>query len=571
MRLNVVRSKNAASLYIIKSYRENGKNTSKIIEKLGTEEELREKLGGKDPYEWGRERAKELTRLEKEGQEPVVLAKYSPSVQISKGETRRVHAGYLFLQKIYSQLGLEKLCKKISQKYKFEYDLHSILSSLLYARILFPASKRETKEVVQSFLEPPSFSLQQLYRALDVIAEESEFIQETLYKNSRTVSQRNTGLLYYDCTNYFFETETEEGLKQYGYSKEHRPNPLVQMGLFMDGNGIPLAFSIHPGNQNEQGTLKPLEKKILQDFELSKFVVCTDAGLSSTANRRFNTLGERSFLTTQSVKKLKGFLKAWALDPTGWKLPGGDREYDLREREEDQDPDKTFYKERWIKENDLEQRLIVTFSFKYQRYLRTIRNRQIERAIRMLQQGEARMRKVGPQDVKRFIKQTGVTPEGEIAEKILYELDTERMEKEESYDGFYALCTNLEDPVSSILQINQRRWQIEESFRILKSEFKSRPVYLRRDQRILAHFTTCFMALVLYRILEQRLAGEYTCTQIRDTLSTFDFMPAGSDGWIPLYTRTDLTDRLHDVFGFRTDYEIVSTKRMKKIVKLTKS
>ena len=246
-----------------------------------------------------------MNRLEKKGREPVVIAKYSPNKLIQKDKQHRFNGGYLFLQKIYHEIGIDKICREISDKYKFEYNLDSIFSRLLYGRILFPSSKLSTYELSSELIEPRDFELQHIYRALEVIAKETDLIQSSLYRNSSKITKRNTGVLYYDCTNYFFEIEQEDGIKQYGYSKEHKPNPIVQMGLFMDGDGVPLAFSINEGNMNEQLTLKPLEEKILSDFKLSKFIVCTDAGLASAKNRKFNDKEERAFITTQSIKKLK--------------------------------------------------------------------------------------------------------------------------------------------------------------------------------------------------------------------------------------------------------------------------
>ena len=241
------------------------------------------------------------------------MVQYSPTKLTEKEQQRSFNGGYLFLQKIYHELGFHKICEEISRRHKFTYNLDSILSRLLYGRIIFPDSKLSTFNLSSRFLEKPDFEIQHIYRALEVISKETDFIQSELYKNSLKLSKRNTGILYYDCTNYFFEIEQEQGLKQYGYSKEHKPNPIVQMGLFMDGDGIPLAFSITKGNTNEQLTLRPLEEKILDDFKLSKFVVCTDAGLASNANRKFNDQGDRAFITTQSVKKLKNHLKEWTL------------------------------------------------------------------------------------------------------------------------------------------------------------------------------------------------------------------------------------------------------------------
>lgn len=390
MRLNISKSKNASSLYVIKDINVRGKRTTKIVEKLGTYDDLLEKLNGEDPIEWAKEYIKELNEKERQKKQKVIV-KYSPVKKIKKDQQRVFNGGYLFLQKIYYELALDKLCDGLSNKYKFTFDLNNILSRLVYGRILFPSSKLTTHRQAATFIEPPNFDLQHVYRALDILAKESDFIQSTLYKNSLKVSKRNTGILYYDCTNYFFEIEQEEGLKQYGVSKEHRPNPIVQMGLFMDGDGIPLAFSIHKGNTNEQTTLKPLEKKIIDDFKLSKFVVCTDAGLASYNNRRFNDISNRAFITTQSIKKLKKHLKEWALNPRGWSLSNSQKLYNLSELEEKINAmkdnhkkerwlSKVFYKERWIKENGLEQKMIVTFSFKYRNYQRRIRQEQILRA-----------------------------------------------------------------------------------------------------------------------------------------------------------------------------------------------
>lgn len=358
MRLQVSKTKNAASFYVVKSVYIDGKRTNKVVEKLGTYEELKVKLDNRDPYEWAKEYVEYLNRLEKENKQPDVIAKYSPSTIIEKGKQHNFNGGYLFLQQIYHELGLNKICKKISDKHKFTFDLNSILSRLIYGRVIFPASKLATHQLSKKFIEQPNFDVHQIYRALEVIATESDYIQSEIYSNSLKITKRNSGILYYDCTNYYFEIEQAEGVKQYGYSKEHRPNPIVQMGLFMDGNGIPLAFSITKGNTNEQLTLKPLEEKILSDFNLSKFVVCTDAGLASNANRKFNDKDDRAFITTQSIKKLKGYLRDWALNPEGWHLPGGNKTYHITEIDEEKYIDKIFYKERWIKENGLEQKCL---------------------------------------------------------------------------------------------------------------------------------------------------------------------------------------------------------------------
>lgn len=495
---------------------------------------------------------------------------------IKMDETLSFNAGYLFLQKIYYSLGLPTICKKIKSENAFEYDLNAILSRLVYGRILFPSSKYSCYEHSKQLIEHPSFELHHIYRALSVLSENSDMIQAELYKRSKKLIKRNTGILFYDCTNYFFELEQESGLKQYGPSKEHRPNPIVQMGLFMDKSGIPLAFCINPGNQNEQQSLKPLELQIMKDFELSKFVVCTDAGLSSEANRRFNNYGERSFITTQSIKKLKAEHKNWCLDPTGWELEGSHKKYDIRKIEDTpENRNLIFYKQLFIEGYDedrdisFNQTLIVTYSLKYKIYQETIRNRQIERAENYLKHPSSADRR-SQTDAKRFIKKTAYTGEGEIAQNAMYEIDNSIVAEEAKYDGFYAVCTNLDDDPADIAKINHDRWEIEESFRIMKSEFEARPVYLQRDDRIQTHFLTCFIALMIYRILEKQLNEKYTCENIIKTLREMNMRKVGEHGYIPCYTRTELTDALHENAGFRTDYELTTEKGMAGIIRRTK-
>ncbi|MGF6990163.1 transposase [Lachnospiraceae bacterium PM6-15] len=569
MRLKVSRSKNSASLYVTKTVYEGKKEKTITVEKLGTEKELREKLGGADPYEWAKNYINELNEQEKENQREVI-AKFSPVKRIEKNKKKLFNGGYLFLQNIYYDLKIDKICNDICKRYHFTFDLNEILSYLIYSRILFPCSKKATTELSQSFLEVPGFSLHQVYRALEVLAKEMDFIQAELYKNSLKILPRNSQILYYDCTNFFFEIEQEDGLKQYGVSKENRPNPIVQMGLFMDGNGIPLAFCINNGHTNEQITLKPLEKKIISDFELSEFVVCTDAGLASTANRQFNNFGNRSFVTTQSIKLQKKYLKEWCLNPEGWYLFGSAKTYNLNELDGENDKNKIYYKERWINENGLEQKLIVTYSIKNRNYQRHIRNEQIERAEKLIASSPKKINKKRQTDFKRFIEELHATSDGEVAEESLYSIDLNKVKAEEMYDGFYAICTNLEDETEKVIKINKRRWEVEESFRIMKSEMKSRPVYLTRDDRIIAHFGTCFISLLIYRILEKRLDDEHTCSNIIETLRSMNFNDLTGEGYIPVFERTDLTDSLHDIFGFRTDYQINSYKMMKKIYKQTK-
>lgn len=571
MRLKITKTKNSESFYVITDIKRNGKRTTKIVEKLGTLKQLNDQLNGEDPYVWAKKYVNELNKKEQEGTRKVLIKK-SQTQLIDKDRENLFNCGYFFLEKIYYELQLDKICESITNKYQFKYDLNSILSRLVYGRIIFPSSKLAVSTLSKKFIEQPNFELQHIYRALEVISKENDSIQSELYKNSLKISKRNTGVLYYDCTNYFFEIEEASGLRQYGPSKEHKPNPITQMGLFMDGNGIPLAFNITAGNTNEQGTLTPLEEKILNDFELSKFIVCTDAGLASNDNRKFNDKEDRAFITTQSIKKLKKHLKDWVLDPKDWSVVGDTKKYDISKLEETEESQKsnyskTFYKKRWITENGLEQALIVTYSLKYKNYQQKIRNAQIERARKAIKNKNIKLDKCNQNDYKRFILKTNITDGGEVAENKVFTINQTAIAEEEKYDGLYGVCTNLEDNVEEIIKVNHRRWEIEESFRIMKSEFKARPVYLSRDDRIQAHFMTCFIALLIHRLLEKKIEEKYTCEEIINCLREMNLMYVGEEGYIPTYTRTELTDKLHEKYGFRTDYEITTEKRMKKILK----
>ena len=589
MKLTVSKSKNSASFYVQKTIRKpNGSVTTVTIEKLGNLAEVTAKAGGKDPYVWAQEYVNELNRREYE-ENKEVLVSYSPSRILKKGEQKLFNCGYLFLQKIYYQMGVDKICRDISSRHSFEYDLNDVLSKLIYTRLLFPSSKLSSNKQARKLIEQPSFELHDIYRALSILSEENDFIQARLYKNSQKVIERRKDILYYDCTNYFFELEEADSLRRYGKSKQHQPLPIVGMGLFMDYDGIPLAFDIYPGNKNEQPTLKPLEKKVIRDYGMEQLVVCTDAGLSSKANRRFNDktvdgVPIRSFITTQSVKQLPEYLKEFALDPEGWHLPGTSETFRLNEIDEEKDFHKVFYKDRWIKEDlsqkkiksgakPLEQHLIVSFSPKYKSYQRKIRNGQIERAQKLIDTGNYKQRPKNQNDPHRFIVREKVTKDGEICSEEVVCLNTDVIMEEERYDGFYAVCTNRNGMrVEEVVKINGKRWEIEECFRIMKTEFKARPVYLQTEAHIRAHFLTCFMALMIYRILEKKLKEAFTCGEILDTLKNMWMARPGEKlGYIPVYTRTDLTDRLHETAGFRTDYQILSDVNMRKVIRASKA
>lgn len=573
MRVSTSKSKNAESFYITKSYiNDKGKSTSKIIRKLGTLEELSAKLGtDRDGViAWAKEQALiETRRYREDGESKTVLIPFHSDRQLDYGKQVFYEGGYLFLQSVYYGLKLDRVCRKIRSRHKFEYDINAILSDLVYTRILDPSSKRSSFKAASRYLEPPSYALHDVYRALSVLADECDFIQSEAYKNSFFFGKRSNRILYYDCTNYYFEIEQEDGSKKYGKSKEHRPNPIIQMGLFTDGDGIPLAFSLFPGSSNEQTSLKPLEKKILQEFGHDKFIYCSDAGLGSEANREFNHMGQRAFIVTQSIKKLPAEEKKWALERTGFKRVSDESDAEIASLD-DGDKGSLFYKDAPYTTKKLHQRLIITYSPKYAEYQKTIRGKQIERAEKMVSDGKMKKQRKNPNDPARFVGKVAVTEDGEKA-GIHYYLDEEKIAEEEKYDGLYAVCTDLlDDPVKDILRVSEGRWQIEDCFRTMKTDFSARPVYVQREDRITAHFLICFLALLVYRMLEKKLHKKYTCEEILGTLKEMNFAGIEGQGFIPVYKRENITDELHTASGFRTDYEFITKRQMKTIQKKSK-
>lgn len=575
MYVSITGNKGNQDVYIKQSYRkDNGKTSSRIYKKLGKYNTLLEQFSGneKELMNWAKKEAEKETLAYNQQKEKVSLS-LSPLARIPLDEERVFNIGYLFLQKICSELRIDNICRNIRNHHKFTYDFQAILTDLIYTRILAPSSKLSSYKYCHSLLEPPKYSLQDLYRALSVLAEESDFIQEELYKNSNFIHPRNSKILYYDCTNYYFEIEAEDDIKKYGKSKEHRPNPIVTMGLFMDADGIPLAFDIFPGNQNEQLTLKPIEKKVIKDFNCSEFIFCSDAGLGGKSNRFLNSFGDRSYVITYSLKKMKKEERDLALLPTQFKVPGSNKLIDLRTLDES-DPEvynTIYYKEYPLVTGDMDETVIITYSPKYKAYQSKIRNAQIDRAKKMIQSSDKTRKGKGSNDPARFIQRTAVTEDGEIAQKSIYQLDEAKILEESMYDGFYAVVTNLEGDIRELININKQRWEIEENFRIMKSEFEARPVFVRRGDRIKAHFLTCFISLLVYRLLEKKLGEEFTCSQILETLRTMNVTLLSKDsGYIPSYKRTKITDKLHNSFGFRTDYEFIRKSTMRTIIKETK-
>lgn len=584
MYVHLVKSKDDQIVYISKSIRKGNKVYRKCIKKLGLLSELASQHD--DPLTYAKQIAQEMTEAENENKEDVIL-RLSASKKIDLNKQHIFNTGYLFLQKIYYGLSLDKICSKIQQNTKCEYDLSSIVKDLIFSRILYPSSKRSSFELSHQFIEQPNYELHDVYRSLDLLCDYIPFIQSEVYKSSSQICERNTDVLYYDCTNFFFETEGEDTFRKYGVSKEHRPNPIVQLGLFMDGNGIPLAFNVNPGNQSEQLSPIPTEKMIEKDFGLSKFIYCSDAGLGSYNIRWFNQLKDRSFIVTQSLKKLKGHLKDWALDDSNWKkgmsissLPYDSTEILIKSRpilEKGTIRLETPFElgddivEILNVQKEINQRLIVTYSPQYAAYQKSIRDSQVERAKKLIRH-PASFDKCSSTDCRRFVKNIVFTKDGEIINKNLY-LDESLILEEEQYDGFYALITNLDENDEEIVKINHNRWKIEESFRIMKTEFKSRPVYVQKEGHIKAHFLTCFLALLIYRILEQKLNSNgqhFTAREIIDTLRNMNVINLNELCYSPAFTRTQFTDHLEDIMGLPLSSQALSNAYIKKVIKLTK-
>ncbi len=576
MHISVKKTKNHEFVYIQQSFRtSSGRTSSKIFRSLGTVDELKTQLNTDRTgvLAWAKKEAQKDTDNFKKENEKVSIS-LLPNISIKKGCEREFNCGYLFLQSICSSLRFDNIVRNIKNNHKFEYDLEAILSDLVYARVLEPSSKASSYQYCMKLLESPKYQLHDVYRALSVLADNSDYIQSEVYQNSKFLRKRNTKVLYYDCTNYYFEIEQEDEFRKYGKSKENRPNPIVGMGLFMDKDGFPLAFGLHPGNMNEQLTLKPLEKKVIRDFNCSEFIYCSDSGLGSANNKLFNDMGNRSYVITQSLKKLKAEIRATALDPAQYRRIGSNEFIDLRDLDEN-DPsvfNSIFYKEIPVENKSISETMIVTYSPKYRKYQRTIRDNQVERAEHMIDnKGSVKTSRHNPNDPARFLKKTAVTENGEAAQHTFCTIDKEKIAQEEMYDGFYAVVTDIDGDAGQIIEINKRRWQIEECFRIMKTDFNARPVYLSRQDRIEAHFLICFLSLLVYRLLEAKLDKKYTAEQIIDTLRGMNTVAVEGYGYIPAYKRTDLTDKLHELFGFHTDRQIITKKTMRSIIKKSKN
>ena len=580
MRVKITKSKHKQHYSIIKDYiTSTGKRTTRVVENLGNQLQVEIRFGKDNTLDKINEYIKTLD------EKPIPIYK-DPNKRIPKNIRRKFNIGYLFLKDIYYSLNLNNMCNEIENKYSFKFNLNEILECLIYSRVLWPSSKLSTYEQSDRFIEKPSFDYQHILRALSYLAKEFDFIQKFLFDNSNKIIDRNYKVIYYDCTNFFFYTE-ENNFERYGISKQHQPLPLVQMGLFMDGDGLPLALNINPGNTSETKTMIPSEEKFLNDFDIvgKNIVVCTDAAMCTDDIKKFNVKDGRGFVITQSIKKLSNELKKWALNPDGWHILGNIKDnYNIEDIAKDEERKKIYYEHIFYKETECEtksvkQTLIVTFSFKYQAWQKNVKEKQFERAQKLVDEINKKNEKAkkksdiekikiskNQNDPKRFVKEVRTTDTGEVAENISYTVDKSILEEEMKYNGFYGITTNLIDDTKTVIKVMKGRWEIEESFRIMKEEFDSNNVYLSREDRIRAHFLTCYLSLFEYRLLEHMLNDKYTVYEIINCLRDMYVLETKGDGYLPDYTRTDLTDDLHQIFGINTDNEIISYKKLKEIL-----
>lgn len=569
--------------YIMQGFRvKGGGTTTKVYMNLGKASEIREKYGCADAELWARQKLKETNDAIKQDRQSVMVS-YNPAREIEPGKWRSVHCGHMLLLPLYNKLGLAAFSSEVRARHRFKYDFADILCKLVMCRILFPDSKRATRECLDDFVDAPDFSLDDIYNFLEVLAKEITPMQKALYEATKKEPSRRTGVIYYDCTNYYFEIEKEDNLRKYGKSKEHRPNPIVQMGMFMDADGLPLAFCINPGNTSEQQTLQPLEEILANEFNLSEFVICTDAGLASIDNRLYNTTEGRNYIVTQSIPMLPNLMNKWALEKTGWKRLGekGDNTYDISALNLEAEKDNLYYRERWFKEDragvkDYEERLIVTFSPKYALYQRQLRAQHIEKALKMIERKSLKSRQT-QRDPRRLIATTHCSGDGEVAEKALMNLDIEQIEKEKELDGLNCLATRLEDSVGAILHANGFRYEIEHLFRVTKTEFEARPIYLRREDRIKAHFAVCFIALLLLKAFQKQIneglneQQRYSTEQIINALSGMNYHVIPGTGYVPAYNATTLRTRCCEITNVHINKQIVINRKMRQLLKTLKS
>lgn len=598
MHLSPSQPKEGTIYYIAKSFRnERGTSTKKNMFRLGTLAEIREREGVEDAWAWAHAELARRNEEERLGN-LTVKVEFSPNKRIKEGERIRYSGGDLMLLPLYNQLGLPGICDIISNGTKVQYNLNEILEMLVMLRILYPCSKKSSFELNKRRIRKTTFELEDIYRALSLLSTHIDIIQAQVWKNSQKIMRRNTRVIYYDCTNYYFEiedndrdyvdTETGEviiGLRKRGKSKEHRPNPIVQMGLLMDGDGIPLSFILFPGNESEQPSLKRIEEMIADKFGLNEFVVSTDAGLGSEDNRRYNMTEGREYIAVQSLPSLPKKDQDMALDPRGWRVayrdnglsPIDGREpekeiFNLSEIDLDKERHTRFYKEITVdktlngkKSTARPERVIVTYSHDYALYLQAKRAERLAVANKIVRNKQIKSRQ-SQQDPRNYVETVYVTKDGTRANKVLMNIDTEVIEKEKRFDGFYAYGTSLDDDAVDILKARSFHHEIEHLFRTTKSFLDARPVHLQRHDRIRSHFLICFLAMVILKMLQKQLdMPDLTVDRLIGTLRAFEFDYLKGYGYRPLFERNELSDKLQSLNNITIDTEIIETKVMNRL------
>lgn len=598
MHLSPAQPKEGTIYYIAKSFRnERGTSTKKNMFRLGTLAEIREREGVSDPWQWAQEELARRNEEERLGKRTVKI-ELSPTKRINAGEQVSYTGGDLMLIPLYNALGLPQICRNVQKGSRTEYRLNEILEALVVLRVLYPCSKKSTCELNRKRIRRTSFALEDVYRALTLLSEHIDDIQARVWINSQKTMSRNTRVVYYDCTNYYFEIEDNDrdyidektgdvitGLRKRGKSKENRPNPIVQMGLLMDGDGIPLSFIIFPGNESEQPSLQRIEEMIAEKFGLNEFVISTDAGLGSEDNRRYNMTEGREYISVQSLPSLPAADQAMALDPAGWRIAYRDRGlapidpdnpdkeiFNLSEIDLDSERGTRFYKEIIVdktlggrKTTARHERVIVTYSHDFALYLRHKREERISVARKIIDRKQTKSRQ-SQQDPRRYVATEYITADGQKAAGVRMALDENVIAQEQRFDGFYAYATSLDDNAVDVLRARSFHHEIEHLFRTTKTFLDARPVHLRRQDRIRSHFLVCFLSMVILKMLQKQLnMPELTIDSLISTLRSIKFDYFKSIGYRPLFERNELTDRLQEITGISIDTEIVETKQMNKL------
>lgn len=596
-------------------FRNGKKVTSKNIKNFGKHSELLKITD--DPEAYVREQIRKWNEEYRTGRVTYdITADFNEKVPRSDDDASKstwLNIGYFILQDVMKGLRLKDFFSQVTADKKITFDCYAICRFLIYARILDPRSKHATWDQLDTYYEKPDFGYQHILRFMDILEDNHNEYLRWLYDQSSTILKRDSSVMYYDCTNFYFECEKEDeaiidevtgeildGLRKYGVSKEHRPNPIVEMGLFMDGRGIPVSMCLHPGNTSEQLTAVPLEKEILKMTEGKKFIYCADAGLGSYNIRKFNSMGGRAFIITQSIKKLSDVLKKAVFNDSDYKLLSDDTPVRIQEMKEfnrfekenlnlyndfayktitaDKAVDLGLYEEKLLKNGKiqrvkskgmLKQRIIITFSRKMMEYQRTVRSRQIERAKDMLKRNDPEEIKKGPNDVRRFMKRIAKTKKGEQAE-VAYVLDEAKISEEEKYDGYYAIATNLDDPAKDILAVSHKRYQIEDCFRVMKTNFLGRPVNHSNPFRIKAHFLICYTALLVDRLLECGLDDQgthVTTANLITTLKNMNVANVHDVEYMALYKGSKTLDALTQLTGLDLDRMHYQPKELNKKIK----